>query len=84
MTWEAGLLRARKTGGFAPVDKRLVGEWPTCAIGERFNVRKRGLAAAGVDAHAETLGIEFLHAVKADEIYRAVELYDQIQASKRI
>jgi len=82
MTWEKRLFRARKVGAFARIDKQKVGSWPTCAIGERFHIKGIGLPDY-VPSVAEKLGLDFMHAVKADDVYVAVRLYDEIQRAKR-
>jgi hypothetical protein len=82
MTWEARLLRARKVGHFSVVDMRLVGAWPTCAIGERFHSKTPGFPIKA-DSHAELLGLHFMHAVKTNDIYKAVQFYDEIQRTTK-
>ena len=83
MTWEQRLQRARKAGKFSVHDKKMVGEWPTCAIGERFHLKNRTLVGARVNTLAEQLGLDFMYAVKGDQIYEAVQLYDNIQTVQR-
>jgi len=79
MTWEQRLRRARKAGEFSIADQEMVGAWPTCAIGEKFHVRTRGIAHMGLGLKVERLGIDFMHAVESNDVYTAVRIYDQIQ-----
>jgi hypothetical protein len=78
MTWEQRLLRARRVGHFSQVDKRLVNDWPTCAIGEKYHI-KRNTGLSKVTVEGENLGLDFMRAVAQDEIYTALIVYDKIQ-----
>ena len=82
MTWEKRLLRARKHGSFARIDKEKAGAWPTCAVGERFKIQGLSLPHY-VSEQVACLGHDFMNAVKADDVYVAVHLYDQIQHAKK-
>lgn len=81
MTWEARLLRARKNHTFTVVDKRLVKEWSSCAVGERFHIDKKKLQRVGSEVYA--LGGEFMFTVNSDDVQSAQLLYDRLQTTKR-
>jgi hypothetical protein len=87
MTWEQRLLRARRVGHFSQVDKGLVREWPSCAVGEKYHIkRKKGgmeISILNVNMEIENLGLDFMRAINKDEVYTALILYDKIQWSAR-
>lgn len=86
--WADRLALAESRGAFTADDCKRANSWTTCAIGERFNVRRRNtvqmqakVRAQGSDEEAAfRLGMEFMHYVADDNIARARETYDAIQA----
>jgi len=74
MTWAERIELAEKTGTFTHWDRTRVAEWITCAVGE-----KHGLAWGEHSAELATLGMEFFHAVFANDIASAKRSHDMIQ-----
>jgi len=79
--WEQRFIAAEKRGGFSKYEVACSQSWGTCAIGERRQMLHLELTNDGdklLMDHRGTLlklGIDFMEAVKENQIARAKQLY---------
>jgi hypothetical protein len=95
--WAERIKRAKTVGHFTAVDRRNVGQWPSCAVGEHVPLLKkqRGIGyAEQVDSYTifndmgeagkilDGLGMDFYYAVKNNDVKAAAAVLKQIKAVK--
>lgn len=81
--WRVRIARAVKRGQFSVKDEELSLSFRTCAIGERFKIRKCTNLSHTInkrlDEKAYRLGMDFMHAVTKGHIKRAAQLLTRIE-----
>lgn len=75
--WSTRIWVADEVGFFTDEDHTLASQWFSCAVGEHTGHRQ---ASPIEDSEEDTLGMDFYHAVCADDPEEAINLYYQIQA----
>jgi len=84
--WRAEIAEAKKHGHFSNETKRKAGDWPSCAIGEKFNIPSEFTSTKDIvtvyGQNARELGINFYIAVKQDDIDHAQTILKQIEGLK--
>lgn len=72
MTWKQRIARARRRGGFFPIDLKRASSWDTCAVGEALNGFRDGPRVIPLGYGVP--GLMFKHAVAMNDFDRATEL----------
>ena len=96
MQWAKRLKRAAKSRGFTVEDKEAAGSWPTCAVGEGFDLLNGEIDRIYRDETTDTevwlrlhypllhqLGSNFTQAVLDGEVGKAKRLHRRIQRAFR-
>lgn len=76
--WSTRLAGAKKRGWFRKVDAALANSYLHCAVGERLGQSEYSFRPSTNQA-AYDLSMRFFHAIGAQDVARAQEIYDQIQ-----
>lgn len=81
--WRAKVAEARNNGRFSNNDKQEAELWPSCAMGERFNITyTMRVYYAAVAKHGRVisdLGHDFHYAVSGDKIDEAEKIITKIE-----
>ncbi|HEX9240416.1 MAG TPA: hypothetical protein VF910_07185 [Candidatus Bathyarchaeia archaeon] len=80
MNWLDRINQALKTGKFTPEDVDLSESWKTCMISERPRTRRLGNDPDNepLSARLKALGMDFFHAVEAQNPQKALEIRKKI------
>lgn len=83
ISWAVRLERAEANKGFSKYEKRLADSWQTCAVGEKHNWADSpfwSVQPNWFDSDENRLGIEFMFAVRENDVLGAKEAYAKLQA----
>lgn len=85
-TWKDRLNAAKHADKFTQEDRKLAMGWNTCVVGEKVRLQDKGIKAVEmvIDNTAACLGIVFYCAVSNDNVALAIDLYQQIQSTKKL
>ena len=84
MTWLERLERAQTRGEFTAEDRRLAGDWNSCAVGEHLHAHASLTYGTGVellipdDLSLFQLGVQFCAEVTHDQVEEAKTTYSRI------
>lgn len=83
ISWAVRLERAEANEKFTSYEKKLADSWMTCAVGEKhgFERYESWKSTKGwYESYEHKYGIEFMYAVREDDVFRAKEAYAKLQA----
>ena len=80
LSWAVRLERAKARGKFTQAERDYANSWMTCAVGEKHHWSTTYKTDKWYETREYKAGMEFLSAVKADNIPEAKRLYAEIMA----